>query len=263
MFVERLTTWYSKHGHLPSKVIYYRDGVGESQYTAVLHHEVSKIEAAFEAVREAKRQHLDEQDHMPTDKLLITAIVVTKRHHTRFYPHTHQKHRNCDAGTCVDSIVTHPVYFDFYLQSHLPSRGTARPTYYFVLRNDIAFSASQLQTLTNCLCYTYVRCASPVSYAPPVYYADKLCERMRLYIKRTQVEELVLPAERPQMKPAKVNGESREDRKGKMDTYNEEMKDSEAAVKRAWKSVELGQNDGEVRSHDPWHAKLNDTMFWM
>jgi hypothetical protein len=127
-----------------------------------------------------------------------------------FYPNSDKQNENCLAGTCVDSGVTHPAYFDFYLQSHLPVQGTARPTYYFVIRNDIAFSADQLQTLTNNLCYTHVRCTLPVGYAPPAYYADQLCERARLYTKRTSVETLLGVSDRAPVKPAKVRGESKE-----------------------------------------------------
>jgi hypothetical protein len=167
MFTERLTTWYTKHGRLPSKVIYYRDGVGDLQYASVLGNEVSKIEAAYTAVLTSIAKELAKNNIISIPKPSITAVLVTKRHHTCFYPNSDIRDKNCNS-------VTHQAYFDFYLQSHLPVKGTARPTYYFVIRNDIAFSADQLQALTNNLCYTYVHCTSPVGYAPPAYYAGKL-----------------------------------------------------------------------------------------
>lgn len=43
---------------------------------------------------------------------------------------------NCIPGTCVDSVVTSPYYQDFFLQSHSDIKGTARPTHYFILKND-------------------------------------------------------------------------------------------------------------------------------
>lgn len=52
----------------------------------------------------------------------LTFIVVQKRHHTRFMPASDRdgvgKCRNVPPGTTVDSVVTHPLDFDFFLCSH-------------------------------------------------------------------------------------------------------------------------------------------------
>ncbi|KAF2838402.1 hypothetical protein M501DRAFT_879191 [Patellaria atrata CBS 101060] len=104
----------------PKSVIYYRDGVSESQYTAVREVEVSKIRPAAERVW--KKHHT--QAKCP--RVEIAAIVATKRHHVRFYPivndnqkkpiianSRHQpawgKQRNCPPGTLVKSASHHPI----------------------------------------------------------------------------------------------------------------------------------------------------------
>jgi hypothetical protein len=206
MFADRIRAYYTnQNGRLPSNIICYRDGVGDSMYDDVLTKEVAKIESAFASVKTAKSVELAKVGHNIVDKPKITVVIVTKRHRVRFYPDTHVKSQNCEPGTVVESGVTHPCYFGFYLQSHTPVKGTARPTYYVVLRNDMDFDAAQMQDLTNALCYIYARCCLPVGYAPPAYYADRLCEQARLYIKRTSVRNLVDPE--PQ-RPDKVQGES-------------------------------------------------------
>lgn len=47
---------------------------------------------------------------------------MQKRHHTRFFPTRREdedgKNRNVPAGTIVDTMITHPTEFDFYLVSH-------------------------------------------------------------------------------------------------------------------------------------------------
>lgn len=52
----------------------------------------------------------------------ITFLVVQKRHHTRFFPTRREdedgKNKNVPAGTFVDTTITHPTEFDFYLVSH-------------------------------------------------------------------------------------------------------------------------------------------------
>lgn len=142
----------------------------------------------------------------------LTAIVVAKRHHVRLFPTCPQdetlNNGNCKPGTLVDTAVTSPYFQDFYLQSHNGIKGTAKSAHYFVLLNEMGmnemaiqqfvsnafrysilssllyytsfFTASTLTILqTHRLCYTYVRATMGVSYAPPAYYADRLCERGR------------------------------------------------------------------------------------
>jgi len=261
MFFERLCAWYdNQDGRLPSNIIYYRDGVGNTMYDDVLVREVSKIEAAYERVKAAKSLEMTKKGIAIASKPKITVVIVTKRHHTRFYPDSNDDKENCQPGTVVDSGVTHPCYFDFYLQSHAPVKGTAKPTYYVVLRNNIAFDAAQMQDLTNALCYTYARCCLPVGYAPPAYYADRLCEQARLYIKRFDVRQRVGPE--PQ-RPDKVDGESAISRNSNIRQWKINLRNWKTSVADEWKRLDTGPSNGEVVSNGPWHAKLNDTMFWM
>jgi eukaryotic translation initiation factor 2C len=56
---------------------------------------------------------------------------------------------NLPAGTVVDTGVTHPFAFDFYLQAHAGLQGTAKPTHYIVVKDEIGFSADTMQNLCN------------------------------------------------------------------------------------------------------------------
>ena len=59
-----------------------------------------------------------EKDYRPR----ITFVVVQKRHHTRLFCENQRdevgKAKNVPPGTTVDSGITHPYEFDFYLCSH-------------------------------------------------------------------------------------------------------------------------------------------------
>jgi eukaryotic translation initiation factor 2C len=244
MVTERLQDWQVHNGSLPAKVLYYRDGVGNSQYAEIRKEEILKIRAAYAQLQGNSSDPIEPK---------ITAVIVTKRHHTRFYPDTTDRKLNCPPGTVVDSEVTHPCYFDFYLQSHKPIQGTVRPTYYFVVENDIGFDAEQLQDFTYHLCFTYQRATLPVGYAPPAYYADRLCDRARAYMKKHFHAISVRKPARLQ----KGQNETADSYKGRCRTQTDAY---ELAVLNEWKRL-CRSPDGNTRG--PWHSALNGSMFWM
>src|SRR5438874_6284162 len=88
---------------------------------------------------------------------------------------------NCFPGTVVETTVTHPFEFDFYLQSHPGTQGTTRPTHYYVLYDENNFTPDALETLTYNLCYVYARCTRAVSLVSPLYYAHLACCRVRFH----------------------------------------------------------------------------------
>lgn len=121
------------------------------------------------------------------------------------------KSGNIPAGTTVDTKITHPSEFDFYLCSHAgiqvgpgffwnssppggrggvtthqerccSSQGTSRPSHYHVLWDDNHFSSDELQVLTYQLCHTYVRCTRSVSIPAPAYYAHLVAFRARYHL---------------------------------------------------------------------------------
>ncbi|KAJ7164254.1 argonaute-like protein [Mycena filopes] len=135
---------------VPQRLIFYRDGVPEEQFQAILDTEGCETLNVFPK---------------------ISIILVAKRHHIRFF----DNERKCEAGTVVDREVGHPTESDFYLQSHgqFGERGTLRPAHY-----HYSCRADQIQSLSFALCHLYGRSSSAVSIPAPVYYADRVCARM-------------------------------------------------------------------------------------
>ncbi|KAF2418498.1 Piwi-domain-containing protein [Tothia fuscella] len=262
---------------LPSKVIYYRDGVSEGQYENFKRFELADIEAAFYEAQKALS--------IKSTKLVVTAIVAEKRHHVRFYPGGDAA-GNCSFGTVVEKGVTSPYYHDFYLQSHHAPEGTARPTHYFVVRDDQNISALDLQRLTFDLSLSYQRSTVGVSYAAPTYYADHLCERGRKYLKlflKGRIDRVLAqcvefagpqdPSYRycPDQEEWKVNaGENRYQFPDKRElTYalnNSSADGHEAAVELMGRILELqweGHNNPDKSVLGPRHKNLDGTMFWL
>ena len=83
MVVERLRDWVDNPANfdkgkarLSDNILYYRDGVSEGQYSKVKNTELVAIEKAIGQIQ-------DEYDS--TTKPKVTALVVVKQHHTRFF----------------------------------------------------------------------------------------------------------------------------------------------------------------------------------
>ncbi|KAL9266760.1 argonaute 1-like protein, partial [Drosera capensis] len=175
MIKELLVSFWRATNLKPKRIIFYRDGVSEGQFYQVLLHELDAIRKACASL---------EQDYQPT----VTFVVVQKRHHTRLFANNHNNRQSVDRsgnilpGTVVDSKICHPTEFDFYLCSHAGIQGTSRPAHYHVLWDENNFSADELQSLTNNLCYTYARCTRSVSIVPPAYYAHLAAFRARFYM---------------------------------------------------------------------------------
>lgn len=264
MVKDRLRAFLRANKFLPSKILFYRDGVSDSMYEAVLQKEVRKVESAYAAIR-TEFERSGKGGVKPGNQSgnpKITALIVTKRHHTRFYPKSNNAKENCQQGTCVESGVTHPCYFDFFLQSHDPLQGTAKPTYYFVLRNDMGFSAEEMQDLTNHLCYTYIRCTMPVGYVPAAYYADRLCDRARLYAQPLHSKVAQAVGDKPS-RPPKGQKELAETRADKIAQWKASVDVWSQRVAEQWRKSCKGKGISGQNSVGPWHERLNDTMFWM
>ncbi|KAM5587205.1 hypothetical protein ABKV19_005911 [Rosa sericea] len=164
MVLELVESYFRINKVKPEKIVVFRDGVSEGQFDMVLNEELLDLKRALGTI-----------NYFPT----ITLIVAQKRHHTRLFQENGRS--NVSPGTVVDTRIVHPFEFDFYLCSHYGSLGTSKPTHYYVLWDEHSFTSDQLQKLIYDLCFTFARCTKPVSLVPPVYYADLVAYRGRLY----------------------------------------------------------------------------------
>ncbi|KAH1246694.1 Protein argonaute PNH1 [Glycine max] len=175
MIRELLLSFKKATGQKPLRIIFYRDGVSEGQFYQVLLYELDAIRKACASL---------EPSYQPP----VTFVIVQKRHHTRLFANNHDDRNSTDKsgnilpGTVVDSKICHPSEFDFYLCSHAGIQGTSRPAHYHVLWDENNFTADEIQSLTNNLCYTYARCTRSVSVVPPAYYAHLAAYRARFYM---------------------------------------------------------------------------------
>jgi eukaryotic translation initiation factor 2C len=174
MFIDLLKVHHQKNGSFPTRIVFFRDGVSEGQFSLVLRHEMNRIRTACQNIN-------------PGYKPAITFVIVQKRHHTRFIPKNpreyHGKAKNVPPGTVVDNTIVSESMFDYFLCSHSGIQGTSRPCRYFVLHDDNQFTTNQMQLLSHYLCHIYSRCPRSVSYPAPAYYSHLAAFRGRSYIR--------------------------------------------------------------------------------
>ncbi|KAL5150659.1 Protein argonaute 6 [Glycine soja] len=161
---ELLLDFYdSSNGRKPTQFIVFRDGVSESQFEQVLTIELNQIIKAY--------QHLGEVN-VPK----FTVIVAQKKHHIKLFQPNGPE--NVPPGTVVDTTITHPRNYDFYMCAHAGMLGTSRPVHYHVLLDEIGFSADGLQNLIHSLSYVNQRSTIATSVVAPICYAHHAAAQM-------------------------------------------------------------------------------------
>lgn len=168
-----LLSFFRSTSFKPCKLIMYRDGLSECHLRKIFEYELMAIREACTSI---------EPDYQPG----VTYISVQKRHHTRFFCVNSNdqsgKSGNVPPGTTVDTTITQPSEYDFYICSHAGIQGTSRPSHYYVLWDDNRIEPDDIQAVTYQLCHTYVRCTRSVSIPAPAYYAHLVAFRARHHL---------------------------------------------------------------------------------
>ena len=157
-----------ENSRFPKRIFFFRDGVSEGMFDTTLAVEVKGIRDACYQIS-------------PSFKPKITVIVAQKRHSTRLFTDESTK-RNVPSGTLVDSRITHPCDFDYYLCSHNSYIGTSRPTHYTVILDENNLDADILYNLTFHLCHTYAPATRSISIPAPIQYAHLSAKRTRHHL---------------------------------------------------------------------------------
>ncbi|NXF07779.1 PIWL1 protein, partial [Smithornis capensis] len=156
-----LRNWLKWNKSLPSRIFVYRDGVGDGQLHTVVNYEVP--------------QFLDSLKTGGTDySPRLTVIVVKKRVGARFFGEVGGGLKNPPPGTVVDTVVTRPEWYDFFIVSHTVKNGCVAPTHYNVIYDASQLKPDHLQRLTYKLCHMYYNWSGVIRVPAPCQYAHKL-----------------------------------------------------------------------------------------
>ena len=168
MTMEALKAYQKANGKLPSRLIFYRDGVGEGQLEEVRENEIKAIKNAIGKM-----------------DIKLTFLVVSKRINTRFFQKgSDGKLNNPNSGTIADTVVTLPERYDFFLISQSVGQGTVNPTNYNVIIDESGWTPDRIQVLTYKLTHLYYNWPGTIRVPAPCMYAHKLADLLGAHLKQ-------------------------------------------------------------------------------
>ncbi|XP_077154559.1 piwi-like protein 4 isoform X1 [Ranitomeya variabilis] len=153
--------WQKTNNDLPNRIIIYRDGVGDGQLQMLFDYEIPQLLSLF-------------KEPPATYSPKVTVVVVRKRCTTRFFTQSPRGFQNPPLGTVIDSEVTRPEWYDFFLISQNARQGSVNPTHYNVLYDTNCLRPDHLQRLTYKLCHLYYNWPGVIRVPAPCQYAQKL-----------------------------------------------------------------------------------------
>ncbi|XP_027152630.1 protein argonaute 4A-like [Coffea eugenioides] len=164
MIRELLMDFYASSGQKkPAQIIIFRNGLSTTQFNQLLNNEMDQI---FKACK------LLDETWCPK----FTLIISERSHHTKFIKASPVD--NVPPGTVVDKKICHAKCNNFFLCPHIAKKGTARPTHYHVLLDEIGFSSDEIQELIHCLSYVYQKSTTAISEVAPIRYARLAAAQM-------------------------------------------------------------------------------------
>mmetsp|Transcript_12541 Transcript_12541/g.13511 ORF Transcript_12541/g.13511 Transcript_12541/m.13511 type:complete len:960 (+) Transcript_12541:104-2983(+) len=176
-------------GKLPKRVVIWRDGVSEGEFTEVEQKEIRRLRNAYNL--------LGYQD----DYVTFTLLTCQKRHKDRLYLIDQRDGANnpcpgvivpvSSPATSDAETMLSATYPEFLLNSHKAIQGTAKPCKYTVILDENNLQIEALEILTYWSTYLYLRCSRSISYATPAYYAHLASKRCGLLIAQGKNPEAV------------------------------------------------------------------------
>lgn len=176
-FTRALEKFRDSWGAFPSKIIVFRDGVGDGQLSHCSQYEVPQFEATL-------------KEFNITD-CTVCFVVVQKRINTRIFRlRDGDQLENPYPGTVLDHTVTRRHLYDFFLVSQHVRQGTVTPTHYIALHDSGRILPDHVQRLTYKLCHLYYNWPGTIRAPAPCQYAHKLAQLVGQYVGKIPSEQL-------------------------------------------------------------------------
>ncbi|XP_072145087.1 piwi-like protein 1 [Dermacentor andersoni] len=169
-------------GSAPDRIIFFRDGVSDGQIPQLAFrplfflHRVVLCPLCTQVREWEIEQIISSLDALfPGVDHKLAFVVVTKRITTRFFSHLPSGgYGNPLPGTVVDTEVTRPERYDYFLVSQSVRQGTVAPTHYNVIYDTTGLKPDHMQRLSYKLTHLYFNWPGTIRVPAPCQYAHKL-----------------------------------------------------------------------------------------
>ena len=163
MTEEAVAAYRNERGRDPKYLYIFRDGVGNGrlEILGLKFFELDQIRRSLDRVK---------------CKAKLTLICVKRRVDQRFWMQNPRDGLvvNVPLGLVVDSVVTRPEWYDFFLVSQTTRHGTVSPTHFNVIHDESGLEPHKMQYFTNALHYMYFNWQGSIRVPAPCQYARKL-----------------------------------------------------------------------------------------
>lgn len=149
----------------PNEILIYFNGVSEGQFSLLNETYKTKVEEACAFLS-------------PSYKPDVTIIASSKMHNERLYKSENGSIVNLEPGTVIDHTIVSPVYNEWFHASAVARQGTTKTTKFtLIYTTNPAETMSNLEELTNDLCYDHQVVFQPVGLPVPLYIAGRYSQR--------------------------------------------------------------------------------------
>lgn len=162
-FIRKLISEFSRK---PETFIFYRNGVNRYENKAVINDEVIPLKTYFISL------NIEDASYKPK----FTYIVTNKIVDTKFFENGGNNLENPSSGMCVDTLVTTPGSYEFYIQPQFVNMGTATPTKFTVLYDSSTITMEDLEQITYNMCYYYWNWSGAIR-VPAILKFSELCAK--------------------------------------------------------------------------------------
>ncbi|EGT58828.1 hypothetical protein CAEBREN_03102 [Caenorhabditis brenneri] len=149
----------------PDEILIYFNGVSEGQFSLLNETYRKRVEEACAFLHPNYKPH-------------ITIIASSKMHNERLYKSDNGIIGNLEPGTVIDHTIVSPVYNEWFHASAVARQGTTKATKYtLIYTTNSAVTMSDLEELTNDLCYDHQIVFQPIGLPVPLYIAGRYSQR--------------------------------------------------------------------------------------